>query len=156
MAMGMDLAWTKRGPARWCLRPRYTCAAASAPAPGNATTPVGNWDCGSWQAGAGGGDRFIRMAISNVSGRNNFGGTLSLLRNGDAELRSRPDGELVGTGVAPWTYAPPQKGESTVRVRFSIDVSGDMLYYSGAVDAWAGPDRRLAGAITTGFDRKVG
>lgn len=62
----------------WCPPNTHNTAA---PAPGNVTAPVGNWDCGSWQAGAGGGDRFIRMAISNISGRNNFGGTLSLLRN---------------------------------------------------------------------------
>jgi hypothetical protein len=51
------------------------------PAPGTAANQVGNWDCPSWPAGAGGGDRFLRIGISNTSGRNNFGGTLLLLRN---------------------------------------------------------------------------
>jgi len=53
----------------------------TAPAPGTVGAPVGNWDCPSWPAGAGGGDRFLRIAVSNASGRNNFGGTFSLLRN---------------------------------------------------------------------------
>ena len=53
----------------------------TAPAPGTVGAPIGNWDCPSWPAGAGGGDRFIRFAISNSTGRANFGGTFSLLRN---------------------------------------------------------------------------
>lgn len=53
----------------------------TAPAPGTVAAQVGNWDCGSWQAGAGGGDRFLRMSITNTTGRANFGGTLNLLRN---------------------------------------------------------------------------
>jgi hypothetical protein len=51
------------------------------PAPGTVANPVGDWDCPSWPAGAGGGNRFQRIGISNSSGRNNFGGTFSLLRN---------------------------------------------------------------------------
>jgi hypothetical protein len=62
----------------WCPPTTHNTAA---PAPGNATAPIGNWDCPSWQAGAGGGDRFLRMAITNVPGAQNYGGTLSLLRN---------------------------------------------------------------------------
>lgn len=53
----------------------------TAPAPGTTGAPIGNWDCPSWQGGAGGGDRFLRMAITNGSARNNFGGTFLLLRN---------------------------------------------------------------------------
>jgi hypothetical protein len=53
----------------------------TAPAPGTVGAQIGNWGCGSWQAGAGGGDRFLRLAISNTSGRPNFGGTLKILRN---------------------------------------------------------------------------
>jgi len=52
-----------------------------APAPGTIGAQVGNWDCPSWPAAAGGGDRFMRMGISNASGRANFGGTFLLLRN---------------------------------------------------------------------------
>jgi len=52
----------------------------TAPAPGTVGAPIGNWDCPSWPAGAGGGDRFLRFAISNVSGRPNFGGTFRLMR----------------------------------------------------------------------------
>ncbi len=52
-----------------------------APAPGTIGAQVGNWDCPSWPAGAGGGDRSMRMGISNASGRANFGGTFLLLRN---------------------------------------------------------------------------
>ncbi|GEM_PF-4990754 len=62
----------------WC--PPLTHLPAS-PAPGTALAQIGNWDCASWQAGAGGGDRFLRVAISNASLRNNFGGTFTLLRN---------------------------------------------------------------------------
>jgi hypothetical protein len=51
------------------------------PAPGTAGAPIGNWDCASWQAGVGGGDRFLRIGITNSSGRPNFGGTFTLLRN---------------------------------------------------------------------------
>jgi hypothetical protein len=62
----------------WCppLAPQ-----ATNPAPGTTNNRVGNWDCASWPAGAGGGDRFIRLAITNTSGRNHFGGTFALLRN---------------------------------------------------------------------------
>jgi hypothetical protein len=53
----------------------------TAPAPGTTGAPIGDWDCPSWPAGFGGGNNGIRMGISNLSGRPNFGGTLSLLRN---------------------------------------------------------------------------
>jgi hypothetical protein len=59
---------------------------AGTPAPGTAMNQVGNWDCPSCPAGAGGGDRFLRMAITNTSGRNNFGGTFSLLRNVESNV----------------------------------------------------------------------
>ncbi|MEM9174103.1 MAG: PEP-CTERM sorting domain-containing protein [Myxococcota bacterium] len=62
----------------WC--PPLSPNTAS-PAPGTAGSQVGNWDCPSWQAGQSGGDRHLRISISNASGRNHFGGTLSLLRN---------------------------------------------------------------------------
>lgn len=62
----------------WCPPINHNTAA---PAPGTVGAQIGNWDCPSWAAGAGGGDRFIRMGISNLSGRPNFGGTFSLLRN---------------------------------------------------------------------------
>ena len=62
----------------WCPPVAHNPAS---PAPGNTAAPIGNWDCASWGAGAGGGDRFLRVSITNASGRNNFGGTLSLLRN---------------------------------------------------------------------------
>lgn len=66
----------------WC--PPTTHNPAS-PAPGLGTgtsaAPIGNWDCPSWQAGAGGGDRFLRLSISNAPGAQHYGGTLSLLRN---------------------------------------------------------------------------
>jgi hypothetical protein len=54
---------------------------AATPAPGTVANQVGDWDCPSWPAGAGGGNRFIRMAITNSPGANHFGGTFSLLRN---------------------------------------------------------------------------
>ena len=74
------------------------------------------------------------------------------------ELRSEA-GELLGTGVAPWTYRQREKGASTVLVRFSVDVSGgewDVLYFTGAVDAEGGPGRRLEGSLSTGLGRRVG
>lgn len=62
----------------WCPPNTHVPAA---PAPGTVGAQIGNWDCPSWQAGVGGGDRFLRIGISNASGRPNFGGTLNLLRN---------------------------------------------------------------------------
>ena len=49
--------------------------------------------------------------------------------------------------------------ECQVLVSFSVDVSGgewDVLYFTGAVDAAGGPERRLAGSLSTGLGRKVG
>jgi len=54
-----------------------------APAPGVTTPPtaqIGNWDCPGFGS-AGAEQHRIRMTISNSSGRPNFGGTLTLLRN---------------------------------------------------------------------------
>ena len=87
-------------------------------------------------------------------------GLLSLLRDGDVELRSGA-GNLIGTGVAPWSYRQAEKGtgSTSVPVRFSVDVSGsewDVLYFSGAVDAEGGPERRLEGSLSTGYGRRVG
>ena len=85
-------------------------------------------------------------------------GTLSLLRDGDVELRA-PDGQLVGTSAAPWTYTQSEKGETTVQVRFSVDVSGsewDVLLFTATVDTEGGPERKLEGSLTTGNGRKVG
>jgi hypothetical protein len=62
----------------WC--PPNTHNPAS-PAPGTTAAPIGQWDCPFWGDGAAAGDRFLRMAITNTSGRPNFGGTLTLLRN---------------------------------------------------------------------------
>ena len=85
-------------------------------------------------------------------------GTLSLLGDGDVELRA-PDGQLVGTSAAPWTYTQREKGETTVQVRFSVDVSGgewDVLLFTAMVDTEGGPERKLEGSLTTGNGRKVG
>ena len=83
-------------------------------------------------------------------------GTLSLLRDGDVELRAL-DGQLVGTSAAPWTYAQREKGQTTVQVRFSVDVSGgDVLLFTATVDTEGGPGRKLEGSLTTGNGRKVG
>ena len=85
-------------------------------------------------------------------------GTLSLLRDGDVELRALND-QLVGTSVAPWTYTQREKGETTVIVRFSVDVSGGewgVLYFTGAVDAAGGPGRKLEGSLMTSSGSKVG
>ena len=81
------------------------------------------------------------------------------LRDGDVELRTVPGNQLVGTGVAPWSYKQREKGASTVQVSFSVDVSGgewDVLYFTGAVDAAGGAGRRLEGYVSTGNGRKVG
>lgn len=51
------------------------------PAPGTAYDQVGDWSCPSWPAGAAGGNRFLRIGISNSPGAPHFGGTFSLLRN---------------------------------------------------------------------------
>jgi len=51
------------------------------PAPGTVNNQVGDWSCPSWPAGAAGGNRFLRIGISNSPGAPNFGGTFSLLRN---------------------------------------------------------------------------
>ena len=56
------------------------------PAPGTTGAPIGDWDCPSWPAGFGGGNNGLRIGISNTSGRPNFGGTLSLLRNFDQNV----------------------------------------------------------------------
>ena len=87
-------------------------------------------------------------------------GALSFLRDGDVELRSEV-GQLVGTGVSPWTYKPKEKGSPIVLLSFSIDVAGgewDVLYFLGALDTEGGPERgrRLEGSLSTGFGRKVG
>ena len=88
-------------------------------------------------------------------------GTLVLKGDGDVELRDRLSGRLLGTGIAPWSYAQPGKdgaAETAVRVRFSLDVSGsewDVLYFSGAVDSDGGPERQLRGSLSTA-NRKVG
>lgn len=83
-------------------------------------------------------------------------GTLSLLRDGDVELRA-PDGQLVGTSATPWTYKQREKGESTVQVFFSVDVSGfPPLLFMGTVDTEGGPGRKLEGSLTTGNGRAVG
>jgi hypothetical protein len=52
----------------------------ASPAPGATGAQIGNWDCPGFGA-PGTGNRRMRMTISNPSGRNNFGGTLSLIRN---------------------------------------------------------------------------
>jgi hypothetical protein len=67
----------------WC--PPLAEATAT-PAPGTVGNQIGNWDCASWPAGAGGGDRFMRIGISNNSGRPNYGGTFSLLQNFDQNI----------------------------------------------------------------------
>jgi hypothetical protein len=85
-------------------------------------------------------------------------GTLSLLRDGDVELRAL-DGQLVGTSATPWTYKQREKGETTVQVFFSVDVSGsewDVLLFTATVDTEGGPERKLEGSLTTGNGRKVG
>ena len=85
-------------------------------------------------------------------------GTLSLLRNGDVELRAL-DGKLVGTSAAPWTYTQREKGETTVQVFFSVDVSGsewDVLFFTATVDTEGGPERKLEGSLASGNGRKVG
>ena len=85
-------------------------------------------------------------------------GALRLMRDGDVELRGAGS-ELLGTSVAPWTYRSIKKGESTVFVSFSLDVSSgefDVLYFEGMVDATAGPARRLEGSMRTGNGRLVG
>ena len=51
------------------------------PAPGTAAGQIGDWDCTSWVDGFVGGNRFLRIGITNSSARNNFGGTFELLRN---------------------------------------------------------------------------
>jgi len=85
-------------------------------------------------------------------------GTLSLLRDGDVELRAA-DGQLVGTSVAPWTYNSREKGDTSVLVRFSVDVSGGewgVLYFTGAVDTAGGPERKLEGSLAASNGGKVG
>ena len=87
-------------------------------------------------------------------------GVLVLLRDGDVELRARgSSAKLLGTGVQPWTYVTPKKGESMVKVSFSIDadrsVADDVLYFDGAVDANLGQARKLEGMIRTGYGRRI-
>jgi hypothetical protein len=61
----------------WCPPATHN---PTAPAPGTTGAQVGNWDCPGFGS-AGEGIRRLRMTISNPSGRPNFGGTLTLLRN---------------------------------------------------------------------------
>ena len=81
---------------------------------------------------------------------------LTFLKDGDVELRSG-DGKLLGASVSAWTYKSPPKGESIVRVAFSLDVvsDGDVLYFQGSVDSAAGPARTLVGSIASS-GRRVG
>jgi hypothetical protein len=92
----------------------------TAPAPGTVAAQIGNWDCPSWPAGAGGGDRFIRFGLSNNTGRQNFGGTFSLLRNFvqnvwrvpvQPSTPNAPDAEATRTFMIvtdlPWTPGRP-------------------------------------------------
>ncbi len=61
----------------WCPPATHN---TTAPAPGTTAAQIGNWDCPGFGS-AGEGNRRLRMTISNSSGRPNFGGTLTLLRN---------------------------------------------------------------------------
>jgi len=61
----------------WCPPLTHNTAA---PAPGTVAAKIGNWDCPGFGS-AGAEQRRMRMTISNVSGRPNFGGTLTLLRD---------------------------------------------------------------------------
>ena len=84
-------------------------------------------------------------------------GYLTFLKSGDVELRS-PDGRVLGLSVAPWTYVSPSKGETTVRVSFSIDADSEdgVLYFQGTVDSAGGATRELRGTFTTAFGKKLG
>jgi hypothetical protein len=101
----------------WCPPNAHNPAS---PAPGVAATPIGNWTCPSWQVGAGGGDRFLRMAITNGALAPHFGGTLTLLRNhiqnvwrvpGAPSTPFAPDAEVTRSFMnivnQPWTGGRP-------------------------------------------------
>jgi hypothetical protein len=58
-------------------------------------------------------------------------GVLSLLRSGDVELRTA-SGAVIGLGTAPWTYVSPKGSDTTVALRFVLDVDDpDRDGYSG-------------------------
>jgi len=56
-----------------------------APAPGTAMAPIGNWNCPGW-FNPGVNNRGNRIEISNITPRQRFGGTFTLLRNSNQNV----------------------------------------------------------------------
>lgn len=82
-------------------------------------------------------------------------GVLSLLRSGDVELRTA-SGAVIGLGTAPWTYVSPKGSETTVALRFVLDVDdpdrdgySGVFVYQATLDSAGGPGRVMAGVVNT-------
>ena len=68
-------------------------------------------------------------------------GNLSLLKNGDVELRKSSGDNtaesLVGVGAVPWKYLSPKGSDSLVTLYFTLDEDGEdnVLIFQGTFDA---------------------
>jgi len=82
-------------------------------------------------------------------------GNLSLLKNGDVELRKSSEDDtaqaLVGVGAVPWKYVSPKRSDSLVTLYFALDEDGedDVLIFQGTFDINA-DERVMNGTITVG------
>ncbi len=63
----------------WCPPLAHNPAS---PAPGTVGAQIGNWNCANYTQGA----RQLRISIFNTSGRPNYGGTMSVLRNANSNV----------------------------------------------------------------------
>jgi len=151
----------------WCAPTTHNTAN---PAPGNATTPVGDWDCPSWPAGFGGGNNGLRIGISNTSGRPNFGGTLRLLRNFDQNVwrvpgapstPNAPDAEATRSwmDINSLTWSPGRPnfefttlpGNNGPRVLARLSASGAVTETFGCVNPTGTPGGSFVrGSVMTG------
>ncbi len=140
------------------------------PAPGNTTTPVGDWDCPSWPAGFGGGNNGLRIGISNTSGRPNFGGTMRLLRNFDQNVwrvpgapstPNAPDAEATRSwmDINSLTWTPGRSnfefttlpGNNGPRVLARLSPSGAVTETFGCVNGVGTPGGSfMRGSVMTG------
>jgi hypothetical protein len=144
------------------------------PAPGTVGNQVGNWDCASWAAGAGGGDRFMRIRISNSSGRNHYGGTFKMLQSltqdvwrvlvqpgtdGIAEVSRQPRNEVL----RPWEHG----GENFAyvartdpkgpRLLANLDADGAVTQTLGCVNTTGDPGGTfMLGTPVAGFGSNCG
>jgi hypothetical protein len=127
--------------------------------PGTAANQVGDWDCPSWQAGAGGGNRFLRISISNNPGAPHFGGTFNLLRNDQQNtwrvlVQPGTDGiaevsRFFQTLMGPWAAGQEnfaymnQKGNPGPRLLANLNANGAVTQTFGCVNTTGTPGGSL-------------